>query len=189
MDPQGEVTTLLAAWGEGDPSALDKLIPLVYAELHRIARRVWNPRERGNTLQPTALINEAYLKLAHVEGASYHDRGHFFAVACTAMRQILVNHAKSHLSAKRGAGQANVPLDEIQRAVDRESEEIVSLHEALEALHKIDARKSQVVEMRYFGGLSIEETAEALGVSIGTVNRDWRVARSWLIREMKRGPL
>jgi RNA polymerase sigma factor (TIGR02999 family) len=186
MDPRGEVTTLLAAWGQGDASALDKLIPLVYAELHRIARRVWNPREQGNTLQPTALINEAYLKLANVEGASYQDRGHFFAVASTAMRQILVNHAKSRLSGKRGGGRAKVPLDEIQYAVDQESEEIVSLHEALEALQAIDPRKSKVVEMRYFGGLSIEDTAEALGTSVGTVNREWRLARSWLIREMKR---
>ena len=186
MDPQGEVTRLLAAWGEGDPSALNQLIPLVYAELHRIARRVWSQHQQNHTLQPTALIHEAYLKLASAEGASFQDRCHFFAVACTAMRQILVNHAKSHLSGKRGGGRAHVSLDEVQRAVDREAEEIVSLHEALEALQAVDPRKSKVVEMRYFGGLSIEETAEALGVSIGTVNRDWRLARSWLIREMKR---
>jgi RNA polymerase sigma factor (TIGR02999 family) len=185
MDPQGDVTTLLAAWGKGDPSALDKLIPLVYAELHRIARRVWSQHQQNNTLQPTALINEAYLKLAHAESASFQDRCHFFAVASTAMRQILVNHAKSRLSQKRGAGRASVSLDEVH-AVDQEAAEIVSLHEALETLQTIDARKSKVVEMRYFGGLSIEETAEALGVSVGTVNRDWRLARSWLIREMKR---
>jgi RNA polymerase sigma-70 factor, ECF subfamily len=188
MDPQGEVTSLLAAWGKGDPSALNKLMPLVYAELHRIARRVWSQQQRNNTLQPTALIHEAYLKLANAESASFRDRCHFFAVASTAMRQILVNHAKSHLAAKRGGGAANVSLDEVQRAVDREAAEIISLHEALEALQAVDLRKSKVVEMRYFGGLSIEETAEALGVSIGTVNRDWRLARSWLIREMKREP-
>jgi RNA polymerase sigma-70 factor, ECF subfamily len=186
MDAQGEVTTLLAAWGKGDQSALNKLMPLVYAELHSIARRVWNQHQRNNTLQPTALINEAYLKLANAERSSFQDRCHFFAVASTAMRQILVNHAKSHLSAKRGGGQADVPLDEVQRAVDQEAAEIISLHEALETLQTVDARKSKVVEMRYFGGLSIGETAEALGVSIGTVNRDWRLARSWLIREMKR---
>jgi RNA polymerase sigma-70 factor, ECF subfamily len=186
MDPQGEVTTLLAAWGKGDPSALNKLMPLVYAELHRIARRVWNQHHQNNTLQPTALINEAYLKLANAEIASFQDRCHFFAVASTAMRQILVNHAKSRLSDKRGGGRANVPLDEVERAVDQEAAEIVSLHEALEALQSFDPRKSKVVELRYFGGLSIEETAEALGVSVGTVNREWRLARSWLIREMKR---
>jgi len=186
MHPQGEVTTLLAAWGKGDPSALNQLMPLVYAELYRIARRVWTQHQKGNTLQPTALINEAYLKLAHAESASFQDRCHFFAVACTAMRQILVNHARSRLSGKRGGGRTNISLDEIQRAVDQEAEEIVSLHEALEVLQTVDPRKSKVVEMRYFGGLSIEETAEALGVSIGTVNRDWRLARSWLIREMRR---
>jgi RNA polymerase sigma-70 factor, ECF subfamily len=185
MDLQGEVTNLLAAWGKGDPSALNKLMPLVYAELHRIARNVWQ-HQQNKTLQPTALINEAYLKLANVESASFQDRCHFFAVACTAMRQILVNHAKSRLSEKRGGGHAVVSLDEVQRAVDQEAEVIVSLHEALEALQVVDPRKSKVVEMRYFGGLSVEETAEALGVSIGTVNRDWRLARSWLIRHMNR---
>jgi RNA polymerase sigma-70 factor, ECF subfamily len=186
MDPRGEVTSLLAAWGKGDPSALNKLIPLVYAELYRIARRVWNRHQQENTLQPTALINEAYLKLANAESTSFQDRCHFFAVASTAMRQILVNHAKSRLSGKRGGGRGIVSLDEVQRAVDQEAEEIVLLHEALEALQAVDPRKSKVVEMRYFGGLSIEETAEALGVSINTVNRDWRLARSWLIREMNR---
>jgi RNA polymerase sigma factor (TIGR02999 family) len=186
MDPQGEVTTLLAAWGKGDPSALNRLMPLVYAELHRIARRVWNQHQQNHTLQPTALINEAYLKLANAESASYQDRCHFFAVASTAMRQILVNHAKSRLTGKRGGGRADVQLDEIERAADQEAAEIVALHEALESLQAVDPRKSKVVEMRYFGGLSIEETAEALGVSIGTVNRDWRLARSWLIREMNR---
>ena len=186
MDPQGEVTTLLAAWGKGDSSALNQLIPLVYAELYRIARRVWNRHQLENTLQPTELINEAYLKFANAEISSYQDRCHFFAVACTAMRQILVNHAKSRLAAKRGEGRERIPLDEVERAADQESAEIVSLHEALEALQAIDPRKSKVVEMRYFGGLSVEETAEALGLSIGTVNRDWSLAKSWLIREMNR---
>jgi RNA polymerase sigma factor (TIGR02999 family) len=154
--------------------------------LYRIARRVWSQHQQNRTLQPTALINEAYLKLANAGNASFQDRCHFFAVACTAMRQILVNHARSRLSEKRGRGSDTVPLDEIQQAVDQEAAQIVSLHEALEALQNLDPRKSRVVEMRYFGGLSIEETAEALGVSIGTVNRDWRLARSWLIRQMNR---
>jgi RNA polymerase sigma factor (TIGR02999 family) len=186
QNPQGEVTMLLAAWSKGDQSALNKMMPLVYAELHRIARRAWSQHPRNHTLQPTALINEAYLKLANAENATYQDRCHFFAVACKAMRQILVNHAKSHLSGKRGRGMANVSLDDVQPAVHQEASEIVALHEALEALHALDPRKSMVVEMRYFGGLSIEETAEAMGVSVGTVNRDWRLARSWLIREMNR---
>jgi len=185
MNPQGEVTKLLADWSKGDPEALTKLIPLVYAELHRIARRAWS-HQHNNTLQPTALINEAYLKLANVENASFNDRCHFFAVASSAMRQILVNHAKSRLSAKRGGGHGNVSLDEVQPAVHQEAAEIVALHEALEALQAVDPHKSRVVEMRYFGGLSIEETAEAMGVSVSTVNRDWRLARSWLIREMNR---
>ena len=186
MDVQGEVTNLLAAWGNGDPNALNKLMPLVYAELYRIARRVWKQHYENNTLQPTALINEAYLKLANAESASFQDRCHFFAVASTAMRQILVNHAKSRLAEKRGGGHVVGSLDDVQRAVDQEAEVIVSLHEALDALQVVDPRKSKVVEMRYFGGLSVEETAQALGVSIGTVNRDWRLARSWLIRHMNR---
>lgn len=188
MVPKGEVTSLLAAWSKGDPAALDELIPLVYAELHRIARRVWNQHQQGNTLQPTALINEAYVKLANAQNTTFQDRCHFFAVASTAMRQILVNHAKSRLSAKRGGGSAEAPLDEVQLAVDREAADIVALHEALEALQTLDPRKSRIVEMRYFGGLSIEETAEVLGVSIATVNREWRLARSWLIREMRGEP-
>jgi RNA polymerase sigma factor (TIGR02999 family) len=162
------------------------MMPLVYAELHRIARRAWSQQPHNNTLQPTALINEAYLKLANAENASFQDRCHFFAVACKAMRQILVNHAKSRLSEKRGFGMAHVSLDDVQPAVHQEAAEIVALHEALEALHAVDPRKSMVVEMRYFGGLSIEETAEAMGVSVRTVIRDWRLARSWLIREMNR---
>jgi RNA polymerase sigma-70 factor, ECF subfamily len=185
-NPKGEVTMLLAAWNSGDQSALNKMMPLVYAELHRIARRAWSEQPQHNTLQPTELINEAYLKLAHAESASFRDRCHFFAVACKAMRQILVNHAKKRLTGKRGLGLANVSLDDVQLAVHQEAAEIVALHEALEALHAIDPRKSTVVEMRYFGGLSIEETAEAMGVSVITVNRDWRLARSWLIREMNR---
>jgi len=185
-NPRGEVTRLLAEWSGGDQSALNKMIPLVYAELHTIARRAWNRDPRNSTLQPTALINEAYLKLAHAENASFQDRCHFFAVASTAMRQILVNHAKSRLSGKRGLGLANVSLDEVNPAVHQEAAEIVALHEALEALHDVDPRKSTMVEMRYFGGLSIEETAEAMGVSVATVNRDWRLARSWLIRKMNR---
>jgi RNA polymerase sigma factor (TIGR02999 family) len=185
-NPQGEVTRLLAEWSSGDQSALNRMMPLVYAELHRIARRAWSQQPQNHTLQPTALINEAYLKLANAENASFQDRCHFFAVACKAMRQILVNHAKSRLSDKRGQGLAHVSLDDVETAVHPECAEIVALHEALEAPHAVDPRKSMVVEMRYFGGLSIEETAEAMGVSVRTVNRDWRLARSWLIREMNR---
>ena len=183
-NPQGEVTRLLAEWGSGDQNALNKMMPLVYAELHRIARRAWSHSPHNNTLQPTALINEAYLKLANAQTAPFQDRCHFFAVAAKAMRQIMVNHAKSRLAGKRGFGLANISLDDVNPVIHQEAAEIVALHEALEALHAVDPRKSQVVEMRYFGGLSVDETAEAMGVSVATVNRDWRLARSWLIREM-----
>jgi RNA polymerase sigma factor (TIGR02999 family) len=184
MIPPGEITGLLTAWGKGDQNALNELMPIVYGELHRMAQRAWSGQNQGNTLQPTALINEAYLKLAGAESASYQNRSHFFAVACTAMRQILVNHAKSRQTGKRGSGQFVLSLDEVQPAVNQEAAEVVALHEALEKLQAIDERKSKVVEMRYFGGLSIEEAAEALGISVITVNRDWRLARTWLIREM-----
>ena len=185
MNSQGEVTGLLAAWANGDQDAFGRLMPLVYNELHRMAKRAWMAQSQGNTLQPTALIHEAFLKMANAGNASFQNRGHFMAVASTAMRQILVNHARSHYAGKRGGGNAIVSLDDVQVAVQQEAAEVVALHEALERLQAIDPRKCSVVEMRYFGGLSIEETAEALGVSVITVNRDWRLARSWLLREMK----
>lgn len=184
MNPQGEFTNLLTAWGNGDQSALNELIPLVYNELHRMAQRAWRSTDRAQTLQPTALINEAYLKLVGSGNNTFQNRGHFLAVACTAMRQILVNHAKARFTGKRGSGQFALSIDDVQPAVRQEAAEVVALHEALERLQAIDPRKSSVVEMRYFGGLSIEETSEALGVSVITVNRDWRLARTWLIREM-----
>jgi RNA polymerase sigma-70 factor, ECF subfamily len=184
LNSHGEVTSLLAAWGNGDQSALNELMPLVYSELHRMARRAWSRQQQGNTLQPTALINEAFLKLAGAENASFQNRCHFMAVACTAMRQILVNHAKARHTGKRGSGELLVPIDDIQLAVTQQAAEVVALHDALTRLQEIDPRKSQVVEMRYFAGLSIEETADALGVSVITVNRDWRLARTWLIREI-----
>jgi RNA polymerase sigma-70 factor (ECF subfamily) len=161
-------------------------MPLVYAELHRIARRAWSGQDAEHTLQPTALIHEAYLKLIHSEKQEFHGRSHFFSVAAISMRHILVNHAKANLSAKRGSGRVNLSLDEAEPFVASQSAEVVALNEALEALHAIDPRKSRVVELRYFGGLSIEEAAEVLGISTITVNRDWRMARAWLMREMQR---
>lgn len=183
--PQGEITVLLDAWRKGDAEALSEVIRLVYAELHRIARRAWSQRSGGQTLQPTALINEAYLKLANVENASFKDRCHFFAVASSAMRQILVNHAKSRLTLKRGGAQVQISIDDFH-PVQQEAAEIVALNDALDALHEVDPRKSKIVELRYFVGSSIEETAEALGLSVRTVNREWSLARSWLIREINR---
>jgi len=159
-------------------------MPLVYGELHRIARGCWASQPHGHTLQPTALIHEAYLKLVAQGQRAFHSRTHFFAVASMAMRQVLVNHAEASLAKKRGGGKEEISLDDIEPALRQEAKEVLALHEALKDLDKIDPRKSRVVELRYFGGLSIEETAEALGVSTVTVTRDFQAARAWLAREL-----
>ena len=182
----GEVTRLLGVWSGGDRQALNDLMPLVYSELHRIARRAWSRQRPDDTLQPTVLIHEAYLKLIEREAPAFQDSSHFFAVASIAMRHILVNHAKASLSIKRGGGRVDLSLDDAGPLVQQEAAEVIALHEALEALHAIDPRKSRIVELRYFAGLSIEDTAKVLGISTITVNRDWRLARAWLSREMKR---
>jgi len=187
MHPSGDVTRLLSAWTNGDQQALDGLMPLVYGELHRIARRCWSSQNQGHTLQPTALIHEAYLKLVSQGQRTFQSRAHFFAVASIAMRQVLVNHAEANLAEKRGGGKETVSLDDIDPALRQEAKEVLALHEALKELDRIDPRKSRVVELRYFGGLSIEETAEALGVSTITVTRDFQAARAWLARELGAG--
>ncbi|HYP15437.1 MAG TPA: sigma-70 family RNA polymerase sigma factor [Bryobacteraceae bacterium] len=179
----GNLTQLLSAWTNGDQHALLELMPLVYRELHRIAKRRWSG-QAGHTLQPTVLIHEAYLKLAGQGERSFQSRAHFFAVASMAMRQVLVNHAEACLSAKRGGGRANVPLEEADTASIRESEQVVALHQALERLYQLDQRKARMVELRYFGGMSVQETAEALGVSAVTIARDWQTTRAWLAREL-----
>lgn len=184
MQPSGDVTRLLSAWTSGDQQALDQLMPLVYRELHRIARRCWGSQPPGHTLQPTALIHEAYLKLVSQGQRTFHSRSHFFAVASMAMRQVLVNHAQASLAEKRGAGTEVISLEDIEPALRQEAKEVMALHEALKDLEKIDTRKSRVVELRYFGGLSIQEAAEALGVSTVTVTRDFQAARAWLAREL-----
>jgi RNA polymerase sigma factor (TIGR02999 family) len=184
MQPEDQVTRLLSAWTGGDRQALDELIPLVYGELHRIAKRAWGAQKSDHTLQPTVLIHEAYLKLVGQGERTFQSRTHFFAVASMAMRQVLVNHAEASLAQKRGGGAAIVPLQEADEAVHREAREVLALHDALERLAELDRRKAQVVELRYFGGLSIEETAEALGISTITVTRDWQAARAWLAREL-----
>ena len=183
LQPSGDVTRLLSAWTGGDQQALDQLMPLVYSELHRIARRHWGGQPQGHTLEPTALIHEAYLKLVSRGEKTFESRNHFFALASMAMRQILVNHAEASLAAKRGGDQQTVSLDDVQPVVE-EAKEVLALHDALNRLAKIDPRKSRVVELRYFGGLSIEEAAGALGISTITVTRDWQTARAWLAREM-----
>jgi RNA polymerase sigma-70 factor (ECF subfamily) len=181
----GDITRLLLAWTEGDQQALQELMPLVYHELHRIAQHHWSGQPPGHTLQPTALIHEAYLKLINQGEKSFQSRTHFFALASMAMRQVLVNHAEARLTRKRGGGIVNVPMEDAdEAAVYREATDVVALYDALKRLETVDARKSRVVELRYFGGLSIEETAEALSVSPVTVTRDWQTARAWLAREL-----
>lgn len=183
-----EVTQLLLAWSEGDQAALDRLVPLVYDELHRLARGYMR-RERANqTLQTTAVIHEAYLQLIDARQVKWQNRAHFFGVAARLMRQILVAFARERGYQKRGGGANRVSLDEALVIDEGLDEDLVALDEALGALAQFDARKAQVVEMRFFGGLTEEEIATALGVSPETVRRDWRLARSWLRRKLRVEP-
>ena len=179
-------TALLQAWARGDRGAVDQLMPLVQHELRKLARRHMGRERAGHTLQATALVNEVFVRLIDGERVEWRNRAHFFALAARLMRRILVDSARAHRYQKRGGGAATVPLDESLVVTPERSREIVALDDALEALAAIDARKSQVVELRYFGGLSVEETAEALHVSRDTVLRDWRLARGWLLRELTR---
>jgi RNA polymerase sigma factor (TIGR02999 family) len=178
------VTDLLLAWGEGDESALERLMPVVHEELRRLAHRQMRRERQGHTLQTTALVNEAYMRLIDLSRVRWQDRAHFFAMSARLMRRILVDHARSRNYQKRGGGSANVALDEALMVSTERGADLIALDEALEALAKVDARKSQVVEMRFFGGLSVDETAEALHVSGETVMRDWRLAKVWLLREI-----
>ena len=182
--PAGNVTLLLSAWADGDEGALRELMPLVYHELRRIAQHHMSGQPPGHTLQPTALIHEAFVKLIGGGEKNFRNRTHFFAVASMAMRQVLVNHANARLTRKRGGGAVNVSIDDEEAAVQREATNVLALDDALKTLHVMDPRKSRVVELRYFGGLSIEETSEALGISTVTVTRDWQAARAWLAREL-----
>lgn len=182
--PSSAVTELLVAWGGGDDSALEQLMPLVHAELYRLARREMRGEREGHTLQTTALVNEAYLRLVNLHGVSWNDRAHFFAISARLMRRILVDHARSRHYLKRGGGAAIVTFDEGLTVSAAPGTDLVALDDALKALAAVDARKCQVVELRFFGGLSVEETAVALGVSPGTVSRDWRLARAWLLKQL-----
>ena len=186
MSPQ-EVTQLLADWGKGDRSALDKLLPLVHAELRRIARRQMSQERPGHTLQATALVNEAYLKLAGQQGFEWQNRAHFFAVAAQVMRHILIDHARAHARDKRGGGAIQVSLDETAVLAEEQTEHLIALDEALRSLEVVDPRKSKIVELRYFGGLSIEETADVLNISPRTVRREWQRAKAWLYRLIPEG--
>ena len=186
LSPQ-EITRLLADWNAGDAEALERLAPLVYAELRRIARRQIGREREGHTLQATALVNEAYLRLAGGGGLALQDRAHFYAVCAQVMRHILVDHARAHARDKRGGGAAHVPLDEAVFAAVVDSDELVALDEALRGLEGVDPQKARVVALRYFAGLSIEETAEVLGISPTTVRREWRRAKAWLYRAIAEG--
>lgn len=181
-----EVSQLLRAWNDGDQDALDKLMPLVYEELRRMARRHMDRQGPGHMLQTTALIHEAFLRLVNQKEPHWQNRVHFFAVAASAMRQILVDYARARHALKRGGEGFVISLDEAAVASNEREADMVALDDALESLAAIDRRKCQVVEMRYFGGLSVEETAEVLKVSPETVARDWRLARTWLLRELSR---
>ena len=183
LGPQ-KVTQLLAAWSQGDRAALEKLTPLVYEELRQLAHHYMEGQRRDHTLQTTALVNEAYLRLADQKRASFENRSHFFAVAARAMRQILVNHAKAAQRQKRGGGAAKVELDEAALISPEQPRAILELNEALERLATLDSRKAQVVELSYFGGLKQDEIAEVLKVSTVTVRRDWIFARAWLYAEL-----
>ncbi len=182
------VTELLRAWSEGDRGALDRLVPLVYAELRRRANAQL-ARERGHhTLQPTALVHEAFLKLVDQRSARWENRAQFFAVSAQLMRRILVDHARARGAAKRGGAVVRVSLDEAGEPSAAAEPDVLHLHQALERLAELDERQARVVELRYFGGLSIDEAAAVLGVSEITVKRDWAMARAWLFRELSEGP-
>ena len=181
---RAHVTELLLAWGSGDRVALDELVPLIHEELRRLARHQMRGERDNHTLQTTALVNEAFLRLVDLRRIRWQDRAHFLALSARLMRRILVDHARSRSYQKRGAGVANVTLDESLIASPERGIDLVALDDALEDLARVDARKSQVVELRFFGGLSVEETAEALKVSPETVTRDWRLAKVWLLREI-----
>jgi len=184
--PPREITELLLKWSNGDKGALDKLMPLVYRELRPLARHYMGGERPGHTLQTTALINEAYLRLVDHKKMHWQNRAHFFAVAAQVMRRILIDHARTRHAAKRGGGAVKVPLEDAA-VIPQSSAELIALDEALRDLAAFDPRKSQVVEMRYFGGLSVDETAEVLGVSPVTVMRDWSTAKAWLLRAMSQG--
>ncbi len=179
----GEVSLLLRAWSQGDQGALDRLTPIVYDELRRLARRYMRAERPGHSLQATALVNEAYTRLVDYKRMKWQNRAHCFAVSAQLMRRILVEHARRH-NLKRGAGIRRVSLDETAVVYGDEDPDLVALDDAMNSLARIDPRKVQVVEMRFFGGLSVEETAEVLKISTVTVKRDWRAARIWLYREL-----
>jgi RNA polymerase sigma-70 factor (ECF subfamily) len=179
------VTQLLIDWGKGDQAALEKLMPLVYSELRRLASNYLR-RDRGeHTLQPTALVNEAYLKLVNQRNAKWQNRAHFFGISAQLMRRILVDHARQHRAVKRGGSeQQRISITSAEKIVEQPEVDILALHEALEELARMDEQQSRIVELKFFGGLSIEEIAEVFGIGHATVERDWKLARAWLRRQL-----
>lgn len=182
--PRHEITQLLAEWSGGNQSALDELYPLVYEELHRLARRYMIRERKGHTLQTTALINEAYVRLVDQKNVHWANRSHFFAISAQIMRRILIDHARRHAYAKRGGGAQQVSLEEAAIVARDQGAELLKLDEALKSLTEMDPRRGQVVELRYFGGLNNEEIAGILNVSENTVTRDWNMARAWLYQQL-----
>lgn len=182
-----QISQLLNDWGNGDKGALDKLMPLVYKELRGLARHYMRQERAGHTLQTTALVNEAYLRLVDQRSVHWKGRGHFFAISALLMRRILLDRAKARRVVKRGADPRKVSLDEAAAVSGGSDEQIIALDEALSELEAIDPRKSKIVELRFFGGLNIDETAEVLGISTPTVGREWSLAKAWLYRAMRKG--
>jgi RNA polymerase sigma-70 factor (ECF subfamily) len=185
MPAPSEITRLLIAWSDGDHAALENLLPLIERELRRIARHYMRRENPGHTLQTTALVNEAYFRLVDQKSVRWQNRAHFFAIAAKIMRRILLNYARDRRREKRGGGAVQVSLSEVAAVGEQRSDELIALDEAMQRLAAFDERKCRVVELRYFGGLSVEETAEVLGVSVATVDRDWKAAKAWLARELK----
>ena len=184
-----EMTELLIEWSNGDQSALEKLMPLVHEELRRLAHRYMRRERRGHTLQTTALVNEVYLRLVDQKGISFESRAHFFGIAARAMRQILVEYARQRSALKRGGAMERVALEEAALVTDKPSAELIALDEALSELAKFDERLSRMVELRFFGGLSVKETAEVMRVHPNTIVRDWSMAKAWLRRRLTRGEM
>jgi len=183
--PEG-ITQLLIDWGNGDQEALERLMPLVYGEMRKLAGNYLRRERPGHTLQPTALVNEAYLKLIDQRNAKWQNRAQFFGVAAQLMRRILVDHARQRQAAKRGGSdQQRLSITSAERLIQQPEVDLLALHEALEELAKLDPQQERIVELRFFGGLSIEETAEVLGIGHATVERDWRIARAWLRRKLE----
>jgi RNA polymerase sigma-70 factor, ECF subfamily len=183
---QKDVTRMLLDWSQGNQEALDKLMPLVYGELHRLAKRCLRREPSGHTLQATALVNEAYLKLIQQNDVQWQNRAHFFAISAQLMRRILVDHARRHYASKRGGMAHKLPLDEALDVPEVQEVDLIALEDALTELARLDPEQSHIVELRFFGGLTVEEIAEVLGVSTSTIKREWIMAKAWLFREIKK---